>query len=129
MKRALAVLAAVVIVVPAVAALADDHLVGPAEVSGALAATREARSHDLARLDGVLSGPEADRAATLAHADLTRVRLALASLSDGELRDLAVRATALDADPVAGNLDPDVRQLLIIFLIVAIVILVFQAVD
>jgi hypothetical protein len=39
-----------------------------------------------------------------------------------------VRAQALNADPVAG-LDQDIRTLLVIFLIVAIVILVLQAVD
>jgi hypothetical protein len=52
----------------------------------------------------------------------------LAALSDTELRDLAARAQALEQDPVAG-LSSDVNQLLIIFLIVAIVILVLQAVD
>jgi hypothetical protein len=56
------------------------------------------------------------------------VSRALATLSDAELRDLAVRARALEQDPAAG-LSSDVNQLLIIFLIVAIVILVLQAVD
>jgi len=129
MNRALSVLAAVVILLPVASAVGDDHLAGPAQVSGALAAAREAHGRDLARIEGLLSGPQAARAATLAHADLAQVRLAVAALGDDELRDLAARAQALGADPVAGNLDPDIRQLLIIFLIVAIVILVFQAVD
>lgn len=128
MKKALSVLAAVAMLVPAVSVRADDHLVSPADVSGALSATLEARSRDVACLDRVLSRPEAAHAAAVVNADLTRIRGALSSLSDGELRDLAARAEALDANPVAG-LDPDIRQLLIIFLIIAIVILVFQAID
>jgi hypothetical protein len=76
----------------------------------------------------VLSAPEAAAAAAAAGTSVAELRGALSTLSDGELRDLAARASALSSDPVAG-LDPDVKQLLVIFLIVAIVILVFQAVD
>jgi hypothetical protein len=52
----------------------------------------------------------------------------LAALSSTELRQLAERAAALRGDPAAG-LSSDVNTLLIIFLVVAIVILVLQAVD
>jgi hypothetical protein len=130
MRKALSVVVAVVMLVPAVSVqAADDHVVSRADVSAALAAGADARSRDLSRLDKWLSEPEAARAASLVNADLANVRSALASLGDAELRDLAARAEALDANPVAGALDPDIRQLLIIFLIIAIVILVFQAID
>lgn len=129
MKKALSVAAVVVMLVPAVSVLAADHLVSRADASAALATAAEARSLDLARLDRVLTQPDAARAASLVNADLAAVRGALASLDDQELRDLAARAEALDTNPAAGALDPDIRQLLVIFLIVAIVILVFQAID
>jgi len=62
-------------------------------------------------------------------ANLEDLRGATAALSDADLRDLATRAAALQADPVAGVSDNDIRWLLYIFLIVAIVILVIKAVD
>jgi hypothetical protein len=129
MKKALSVVAVVVMLVPAVSVCAEDHLVSRADASAALATAAEARSLDLACLDRVLTQPDAARAASLVNADLAAVRGALASLDDQELRDLAARAEALDTNPAAGALDPDIRQLLVIFLIVAIVILVFQAID
>ena len=59
--------------------------------------------------------------------DLPTLKGAAASLSGDELRDLAARASALGTDPAAG-LSRDVDQLLVVFLIVAIVILVIKAV-
>ena len=56
------------------------------------------------------------------------MRAAAATLSDAELAELAARAAALQSDPIAA-LDSDIVMLLKIFLIVAIVILVLQAVD
>jgi hypothetical protein len=79
-------------------------------------------------VDRVLSSPRAEAAAAAVGADLGRVRAAVATLSDEDLADVAARAAALQTDPVAA-LDSDIRTLLMIFLIVAIVILVLQAVD
>jgi hypothetical protein len=62
-------------------------------------------------------------------ADVDALRRAAPTLTDAELREVAARAAALDQDPVAGVSDHDIRWLLYIFLIVAIVILVIQAVD
>jgi hypothetical protein len=127
MKRLLACLVGVV-VLSTPPARAAEHLVAGAEVASALQAAAGRRAQALARLEGVLAAPEAAGAAARVGASVAELRSGLASLSDAELQDLALRAAALETDPVAG-LDPDVRQLLIIFLIVAIVILVFQAVD
>jgi hypothetical protein len=127
MNRLLAGLLAVVLS-SAVPANAADHLVAGDEVKSALQAASEARLRDLGRLERVLSSPQAADAAAAAGTSVGDLRGALSTLGDRELRDLAARAAALESDPVAG-LDPDVKQLLIIFLIVAIVILVFQAVD
>jgi hypothetical protein len=127
-RRVLAGLIAVVLS-SAVPATAADHLVTGDEVKSALQAASQARLRDLGRLERVLSAPEASGAADAAGTSVAALRGALSTLGDAELRDLAVRAAALEADPAAGSLDPTIRQLLIIFLIVAIVILVFQAID
>jgi hypothetical protein len=94
-----------------------------------LAEAEAARQGDLALLDGVLSSPEAAAAAKAVGADLDEVRRATPTLTDDELRHLAARAAALQADPVAGVSDHDLRWLLYVFLLVAIVILVLKAVD
>jgi len=109
-------------------AFSGDHLVSRDETAARLSAAVEARQADLAAVEGVLSSREAATAAASLHVDLRRVRSAAGSLSDAELRDLATRAEALRSDPAAG-LSRDVDQLLVIFLIVAIVILVLKAVD
>ena len=109
------------------AALADDHLV-PVETAGAdLRAAAASRQADRASVDRFLSTAEAGRAASSLGIDLRGLRSASSTLSDADLRDLAARASALGTDPVAG-LSHDVDQLLVVFLIVAIVILVIKAV-
>ena len=109
-------------------ATADDHVVSSAAAQQRLQEASAARDRGLATLDQALASPEVTRAAATVGADTSALRAALPTLSDAEIADLAQRAAALDTDPVAG-LDSDIRTLLIIFLIVAIVILVFQAVD
>jgi hypothetical protein len=109
-------------------ATAGEHLASPDAVKGRLGTAAVERERGLTTLDRFLSSPEAASTARYLRADLGKVKASLAVLSDDEVRDLASRAESLSSDPVAG-LDPDIRQLLIIFLIVAIVILVLQAVD
>jgi hypothetical protein len=110
------------------AAPASAHIVTPREAQERLVQKSAARQDDQAAVDRLLSSPQAEAAAAAVGADLGRVRAAVATLSDEELSDVAARAAALQADPVAA-LDSDIRTLLMVFLIVAIVILVLQAVD
>ena len=112
----------------AVPARAAEHLVATGEIEARLAAADQGRQADLAGLEHFLASPAAERGARALGQDSRAVSRSLQALSDAELRDLAARAQALEQDPVAG-LSSDVNQLLIIFLIVAIVILVLQAVD
>jgi hypothetical protein len=42
------------------------------------------------------------------------------------VRDLAARARALGLDPVTGRFDADVEDMLVLFLLVALVILVLK---
>jgi hypothetical protein len=129
MRKSLAVLAVALIATSAVTpARAQQHLVSPEAAQARLSEAAAERARQLAVVDAVLASPEAAAAAASLGQDTGRLRAAVPALSDGELRDLAARAEALQADPVAG-LDSDIRQLLIIFLIVAIVILVLQAID
>jgi hypothetical protein len=109
-------------------ALAQDHVVTPQDLAARLGAAETARQDNLTAVDRFLGSAEAKAAASSVGADVGRVRAGLGALSDPELADLAARVDALQADPVAG-LDSDIRTLLVIFLIVAIVILVLQAVD
>lgn len=119
---------AAVVLLAAGALRAEEHLVSSEAASTRLAQAAALRAHDQATLDGVLATPAAGRAAATVGADLAVVRATVPTLSDVELRDLARRANALRTDPAAG-LDHDVQQLLVVFLIVAIVILVIKAVD
>ena len=109
-------------------AIAGDHVLSaPAAQERLLEAAAARRGHQ-AQIERTLASPQASAAAAAVGADLDQVRTALATFSDAELADLAARSAALDADPVAA-LDSDIKLLLMIFLIVAIVILVLQAVD
>lgn len=131
MRRSVAAVVAVMALALGVAdrALAGEHLVTEAAAQARLAEAEAARQGDLARVDRVLSSPQAAAAARSVGADLDAVRRAAPTLTDAELREVAARAAALDQDPVAGVSDSDIRWLLYIFLIVAIVILVIKAVD
>jgi hypothetical protein len=128
MRKTLTMLSLALASVLAGQAMADDHVVSPAAAAQRLQEASAAREQGLATLDRALSAPEVARAAATVGADTAALRAALPTLSDAEIADLAQRAAVLDTDPVAG-LDDDIRTLLIIFLIVAIVILVLQAVD
>jgi hypothetical protein len=128
MRKTLTVLSLALASLLAGQAMADDHVVSSAAAAQRLQEASAAREQGLATLDRALASPAAASAAAAVGADTSALRAALPTLSDAEIADLAARAAVLDTDPVAG-LDDDIRTLLIIFLIVAIVILVLQAVD
>jgi hypothetical protein len=109
-------------------ASAREHVVAPRAADERLLVAAAGRQADLRALDAFLASPQAARATEHLGLDARRLRAGIAGLSDAELQDLAARAQALRADPTPG-LSGDVNQLLIIFLIVAIVILVLRAVD
>ena len=128
MRKSLTVLSLSFASLVAGQALAEDHLVSREAARERVVGAATERARSLATLDAALSTPQAAEAAASLGADTAQLRAALPTLSDAEIADLASRAAALQSDPVAG-LDSDIRTLLIIFLIVAIVILVLQAVD
>ena len=128
MRKSVAVLSLAGGLLCAGQAMAGEHLASPEAVRTRLGTAAAEREQGLAALDRFLSSPRSTSAARLLHADVGKVKASLSALSDAEVRDLAARADALTGDPVAG-LDPDIRELLVIFLLVAIVILVLKAVD
>jgi hypothetical protein len=128
MKESIALAAAAAALLVVAPAFAQDHLLTREAAQARLAAASAERQSAVDTVERVLSSPEADRAASSVGVDIAAVRSAVPALSDAELADLSVRAAALEADPVAG-LDHDIKLLLEIFLIVAIVILVIKAVD
>ena len=127
MRTSLAVAAALAAILAAPPAFAQDHLLGRDTAQARLVAAAAERRQDLDAVDRLLATPEAARAASSVGVDIAAVRATVPSLSDAELADLSARAATLEADPVAG-LDHDIKLLLEIFLIVAIVILVLRAI-
>ena len=127
-RKSLALMAFGAALLVAQTAPAQDHVVGSSDLTARLSAAESARQQDQAAVNDFLSTPEARTAAGAVGADTGHLRAALATLGDSELALLAARVDALQGDPVAG-LDSDIRLLLMIFLIVAIVILVLKAVD
>ena len=120
--------AAIALVFLAAPAFPEDHLLSRDTAQARLSAAAAERQHDRDALERVLASAEGVRAASALGVDIAAVRAAVPALSDAELAELSVRAAALEGDPVAG-LDRDIKLLLEIFLIVAIVILVLRAVD
>lgn len=106
--------------------VAQSHLVSPAELQKATIATTEARQHNIETIRQFLSTPAADKALKQAKIDAQQVRQAVGSLSDEELARLAARADKAQADFAAGHLSD--RDLLIILICVAVLILIIVAV-
>lgn len=131
MRRVLAVLSVCALVLAPELALCADHLVKPAAARERIATAATEREHNIRALERVLSSPAAVSAAAAFGTRAERLKAGVSTLSDDELRDLADRAAALDKDPVAGlhDTDPEVHEFLVIFMIVAIVVLVLDAVD
>lgn len=77
----------------------NDHLVARHDVDRRLETAELQRTEDLAGLDRILAQLPGDGTHPLA----SQARLALPSLSNAELRDLARRAEALQSNPVASG--------------------------
>jgi hypothetical protein len=96
------------------------------EVQAALAAAATERAANLASVEEFLSSPIAERAAGLAGADALELRARVAALGDQELRDIAERARALEADPAAGA-STGVTILAVLGVIFLILVVVYAA--
>ena len=118
---ALAALAAL-----AVPAVAGDHLVPAQAAEQQLLAAESTRTANLAAADAFVTSGDGAAALAALGLDARAVRGALSSLTDAELQEIAARAAALQADPVAGAID---RQVLYIgaIALAAIILIVLIA--
>lgn len=124
MTRMPAVLTACAFWLAPVEALCAGHVVTSATARQRLAAAAAERERDVRTLDRLLSRPAAALGTPVG-----RLRAGVRALNDAELRDLSLRATALQSDPVAAELrssDPE-HEFLVIFVILATVVLVLNA--
>ena len=110
MKRILVALAAAAVLsaIPVCAeeslATAGNHLVSPDVAQARVLEAGAARERNLATVESFLASPAGQAGMGTVGVSEARVRGALPLLSDAELQDVAVRAAALQADPVAGGL-------------------------
>jgi Flp pilus assembly protein TadB len=107
-------------------AQSQDHLVSPTDLQQAAVSESQTRQQDIDTLDNFFSSAEAQQAFASAHINPREVKNAVSGLSDQELAQLATRASKAQADFAAGNVDN--RDLLIIILCIAALILIIVAV-
>jgi hypothetical protein len=107
-------------------ALAQSHVVSPADLQKATVAASQARQQNLETVQNFLSTAAADKAMQSAKIDPQQVKTAVSSLNDQELAQLAARADKAQADFAAGNLSE--RDLLLIILGIAVLVLIIVAV-
>ena len=127
MRRILVALAsaAVLYAVPAVAeelAAPATHLVTPDVAQARLLEAGAERDRNLATVETLLASPEGAAGLKMVGVTEARVRGSLPTLSDAELQDVAARAAALQADPVAGAMTH--RQWIWIAVAAAVIILI-----
>ena len=106
--------------------IAQTHVVSPADLQSALAASSQARQQNIETIRQFVSSPAAERALKSAHMDATQVKNSVSRLSDSELSQLASRASKTQADFAAGRLSD--RDLIIILVAIAALILIIVAV-
>ena len=125
MRKPCAILALISMLFAVPIVSADDHLVSRGAADQRLNDAAAARARNIASLDALMTSPAADKAAAAAGLDIERARKALPRLSDGDLSDLAQRAAALKADPVAGY--HDAADALVFVMVISGAALVFLA--
>ena len=106
--------------------LAQSHVVSPADLQNAVIATTQARQKNIETIRQFVTSPTAEKALKSAHLDAKQVKDAVSRLSDGELSQLAARASKAQADFAAGHLSD--RDLIIILVAIAALILIIVAV-
>ena len=125
LRIAVATLLVALFIVPT-EALAQSHVVSPADLQKATTAASQVRQHNMDSIQRLLSTPTAEKALKSANMDPQQVKTAVSTLNDQELAQLAARADKAQADFAAGSLDQ--RDLILIILGVAVLILIIVAV-
>ena len=107
-------------------ALAQNHVVSPADLQKEMAHAAQVRQHNLDTLDKFLSTPAAEKALKSARMDAQQVKTAVSTLSDEDLAQLSARADKAQADFAGGKLSD--RDLIWIIVAIAALILIIVAV-
>jgi len=110
---------------PAAAAETGSHVVSLSELHNDLNQARQSRAKNLADIERVLSLPAAQEALSKTRLNMTRVKAAIAELSDEELDRLAVQARAAEED-VEGGLVVGFLALIGLIVVVVVVLSVIQ---
>lgn len=106
--------------------LAQTHVVSPADLQKQAAEASQTRQKNVDSLSRFLGSSQAEKALKTAQLDPTRVKTAVASLSDAELEKLSARANQAQSDFAAGRISD--RDLLLILVGIAALILIIVAV-
>jgi len=106
--------------------LAQAYVVSPADLQQRLVTANHVRRANIESVQQFLSSDQARRAMQAAHFDAAQVKIAVSSLSDAELAQLAARANKAQSQFAAGNLTD--RDLIIILVAIAALILIIVAV-
>jgi len=125
LRMAIATVLVALFIVPT-DALAQSHVVSPADLQKQAVAASQVRQHNLESVQHLLSTPAAQKALKGANMDPQQVKTAVSGLDDQELAQLAARADKAQADFSAGNLSE--RDLILIILGIAILVLIIVAV-
>ena len=125
LRMAIATLLVALFIVPT-DALAQSHVVSPADLQKEAIAASQVRQHNLDSVQHLLSMPAAQKALKSAKMDPQEVKTAVANLNNEELAQLAARADKAQADFYAGTLSE--RDLILIILGIAILVLIIVAV-
>ncbi|HEX3093738.1 MAG TPA: hypothetical protein VHW72_13990 [Candidatus Angelobacter sp.] len=125
LRVAVATLLVALFIVPT-DALAQSHVVSPADLQKEAIAASQVRQHNLDSVQRLLSTPAAEKALKSAKMDTQQVKTAVSTLSDQELAQLAARADKAQADFAAGTLSE--RDLILIILGIAVLVLIIVAV-
>jgi hypothetical protein len=107
-------------------ALAQNHVVSPLELQKDVAAASASRQKNLAQVESFLSSEEAQRAMKSAHVNYQEVRNGVRQLSNEDLAQLSARSGKAQKDFAAGTLSD--RDLLVILLAIAVIVLIIVAV-
>ena len=125
LRVAVATLLVALFIVPT-DALAQSHVVSPADLQREAVAASQVRQHNLDSVQRLLSTPAAEKALKSAKMDTQQIKTAVSTLNDQELAQLAARADKAQADFAAGDLSE--RDLILIILGIAVLVLIIVAV-
>lgn len=105
---------------------AQAHVVSPSELQRQTIEASQVRRRNLQMVTTFFSSQSAQKALKSAHMDPAQVKVAVSTLNDQELAQLASRSAKAQADFAAGRIDD--HDLLVILVAIAALVLIIVAV-